>query len=224
MSIVATDPTATSGAANAPAPANPKAQMGKDAFMKLLVAELKQQDPTDPVKAREMITQLSQLSSVEKLTAVEKDLSDMKAQNTGVASVQTAGLVGRTVTAETNRLALTPSGNATGQYVLGKNAADVKVTVRDAHNNVVRTLTDHNQALGAHSFVWDGIDDAGNRAPSAQYSFEVAATAGDASKSPVSVSTRLTGVVSQVSYANGEAELVVGDAHIGFGDVISISN
>jgi flagellar basal-body rod modification protein FlgD len=223
MAIAGTDSTtAAASAAAASAPANPGAQMGKDAFMKLLVAELKQQDPTDPVNAREMITQLSQLSSVEKLNAVEQDLSSMRTENRSAASVQSAGLVGRTVIADTTRLNLTSTTSPQGQYQLLGKASSVTVTVRDADKNVVRTLDGGAQNPGEHGFIWDGKDNGGNRVPNAKYSFEV--TAQDANKLPVSVSTRLTGIVSQVAYENGEAELVVGDSRFEFGDVISIAN
>jgi flagellar basal-body rod modification protein FlgD len=223
MAIAGTDSaTAGASAAAAAAPANPGAQMGKDAFMKLLVAELKQQDPTDPVNAREMITQLSQLSSVEKLNAVEQDLSSMRTENQSAAGVQTSGLVGRMVTADAKGLTLTSTASPQGQYVLGGKAGSVTVTVRDSGNNVVRTLDGGAQNPGAHGFIWDGKDNGGNRVPNGKYSFDV--TAEDANKLPVSVSTRLTGVVSQVAYENGQAELVVGDSRVDFSDVISIAN
>lgn len=221
MAISSTDPTQSSAAAAPAPPQNPKAQMGKDAFMKLLVAELKQQDPTDPVNAREMITQLSQLSSVEKLTAVEQDLSDMKTQNSGATSVQSAGLIGRTIRAKTNHLILGALGGGNGNYVLNGPAENVSVTVRDQKGNAVRTLEGGAQGLGPHSFAWDGNDDAGNRAPSGDYYFDVSAV--DSKKAAVGVATELSGIVTEVAYDSGTAQLVVGDSRVAFGDVVSIA-
>jgi flagellar basal-body rod modification protein FlgD len=224
MAISNTDFTpplsATTAANSAAVPQNPNASMGKDSFMKLLVQELKSQDPTDPVNAREMITQLSQLSSVEKLTSVDSALAAMQAQNTASASIQSAGLVGRTVTADTNRMNVGQLGGANGQYQLPSNAEDVSIRVTDSKGNVVRTLDAGKQSLGTHGFTWDGNDETGIRVASGSYQFSIAAV--DAAKNPVAATTRVSGVVTQVSYENGAAELVVGDTRVGFGDVISI--
>src|SRR5687768_12595215 len=98
---------ATKGQTGAPgasavggAPINPTSQLGKQDFMKLLVAQLKNQDPLNPMDSREMITQLSTLTSVEKLTSVDQSLTQLRAETTGMAGIQTSSLIGRTVTAD----------------------------------------------------------------------------------------------------------------------------
>src|SRR5262245_32206036 len=116
MAISVTQPAAAQSAAAAPA--NPGGVMGKASFMKLLVAAVKAQDRTDPVNAREMIPHRSHVSSVEKLTSVDSTLQTLKAQNAGAASVQSAGLVGRSIVADTNRMSLNEIGGSNGSYQL----------------------------------------------------------------------------------------------------------
>ena len=80
-----TTPSATAGNI----PPNPKGDMsGTDTFMKLLIAELKQQDPNEPMQAREMVAQLSQLSSVQKLTEIDAKLGTL--QDGSIASASTS--------------------------------------------------------------------------------------------------------------------------------------
>ena len=219
MTIQATNTTPNAAAAAGAVPVNPKSEMGKDTFLKLLVAELKNQDPQDPMQAREMVAQLAQLSSVEKLSAIDTKLADLEAGNTATATLQSAALIGRSVTADTRRLTLTNTANPTGTYNLELASDEGRVMVRDAAGNVVRTIALGAQRAGQHTFLWDGKSDDGMRVPSADYTFDVAAKSGGI---PVPATTAITGVVNEVTYENGVPQVVVAGAHIPVGDVTSI--
>jgi flagellar basal-body rod modification protein FlgD len=217
---MAIDVTNGSLASAALTPANPTSQMGKDDFLKLLVAQLKQQDPNNPMDAREMVAQLAQLSSVEKLGSIETNLTALRAESAGMASMQASGLIGRSVSANSNHLSLTSAGPAENAYQLNGRAASVQVTVRDASHNVVQQLDMGPQYPGTRSISWDGKDSAGMRVPNGMYTFDVVAK--DQAGLPVSTSTTIAGVVSEVSYTSGLPELVVGNARVLLGDVVSI--
>jgi len=201
--------------------ANPKGVLGKDAFMKLLVAELKNQDPMDPMKAREMVGQLADLSTVEKLGGIDEKLSTLQNITAASSGISNAGLIGRKIEADTKNLTLGAQGSASGLFTLGGNAASVLVKVRDAAGNVVRSMDMGSLKLGPQSVKWDGSTDGGARAPSGLYSFEIAAT--DTNSRPVVAKTKVSGLVSSVTYENGTPEVVVGDSHIPLGDVTTIA-
>lgn len=213
-----TTPSATAGNI----PPNPKGDMsGTDTFMKLLIAELKQQDPNEPMQAREMVAQLSQLSSVQKLTEIDAKLGTLQDGSIASASMQSAGLIGRTVSAKTNRVSLDSLNQPTGSFNLQNDAANVSVKVVDSTGQAVRTLNLGDLRGGARSFQWDGKNDMGARAASGSYSFQVTAT--DSKGIPVPASTEVSGLVTEVTYEHGAPEVVVGGAHVQLADVTSIA-
>jgi flagellar basal-body rod modification protein FlgD len=203
------------------APANPKGDMGRETFMKLLVAELKQQDPMDPMQGREMVAQLAQLSTVEKLGGIDQKLGDMQSSDTAAQVLQSAGLIGRSVSADVRHLELTKLANPSGNYTLANKAADVTIKVRNADGDLVRTIQAGAQKIGAQKFSWDGKTDKGMRAADGDYTFEVSAT--DATGNVVPASTRMSGLVTEVTYERGAPQVVVGGARIPLGDVTSIA-
>lgn len=221
MAIDATRPPApTATAATGAAPINPTSQLGKQDFMKLLVAQLKNQDPLNPMDSREMITQLATLTSVERLSSVDQTLGQLRAETTGMAGMQATALIGRKVTADANHLSLAAGGQAQGTFTLSGAAKSVSVSVRDKNGNTLRTLELPGQVAGTHSFQWDGMDSSGQRVPDGTYSFQLSAKA--ESGQPVPISSSVTGVVSEVSFKSGSAELVVGESRVALGDVVSI--
>lgn len=215
----------TSPLINAPqysaATANPKGNLGKDAFMKLLVAELKNQDPMDPMKSREMIGQLADLSTVEKLGGIDDKLTSLQNITAAASGISNAGLIGRKIEADTRNLSLGAQGGASGLFTLNGNAQSVLIKVRDSQGNVVKNLDLGALKLGPNSVKWDGSTDDGARAPTGLYTFEIAAT--DGNNRPVVAKTRVSGLVSSVTYENGTPEVVVGDSHIPLGDVTTIA-
>jgi len=215
------DPATAAAAAYVPAPANPNGAIDKDGFLKLLVAELKAQDPMDPMDAREMVAQLSQLSTVEKLSGIDKSLTELRAETAGMASTQISSLVGRTVSADSTRMLLGTDQAAAGNFTLDGQADSVNLEIRDAQGTHVRTLNLGERYPGMQPFEWDGMDDQGTRAPAGSYTFEIAAR--NAGGQIVTASTRVSGVVTQVSYESGAPELIVGESRILLGDVTSIA-
>lgn len=194
--------------------------MGKDAFMKLLVAQLQNQDPLDPMDAREMVTQLSELTSVEKLAGIEHRLTALEISNAGMANTQVANLVGKTVTADASSMRLEDAGKASTVFTLEGRAEKITATIRDEHGRAIRTVELGPHYPGNVTFEWDGMNDEGTRMPPGRYSVELRAESAEGT--PVPTSTELTGVVSGVSYENGYPELMVGDARLLLGDVTSI--
>jgi flagellar basal-body rod modification protein FlgD len=203
------------------ATANPKGVLGKDAFMKLLVAELKAQDPMDPMKSREMVGQLADLSEVEKLTGIDDKMTTLQNITASSSGISNAGLIGRRIEADTKNLTLGASGGTSAVYNLGDNASSVTIKIRDSSGNLVKNLDLGAQNLGAQTLKWDGTTDRGDRAPSALYTFEIAANA--ASGHPVVATTKVSGLVTKVTYENGTPEVVVGNSNVPLGDVTSIA-
>jgi flagellar basal-body rod modification protein FlgD len=203
------------------ATANPKGILGQDAFMKLLVAELKAQDPMDPMKSREMVGQLADLSEVEKLTGIDDKMTTLQNITASSSGISNAGLIGRRIEADTKNLTLGDAGGSSALYSLSDNASTVTVKVRDSSGTVVKNLDMGGKNLGPQTLKWDGTNDRGDRAPSGLYSFEI--TAKNAVGHPVVATTKVSGLVTKVTYENGTPEVVVGNSNVPLGDVTSIA-
>lgn len=202
------------------APTTPKSTLDRDAFLRLLVTQLQNQDPLDPMDAREMVTQLSELTGVEKLESIEAQLGALQIASAGIANVQASGLVGRTVTADVSSLRVEETGDASGAYTLSGSAQSVTITIYDADGNVLRTIEQPGGPPGSHTYAWDGLDDEGNRVPPGRYRVELSATS--ESGAPVEARSEVRGMVTSVTYDGGYPELRIGDARVLLGDVKSI--
>jgi flagellar basal-body rod modification protein FlgD len=127
-------PERAPGSPGAPPARKAQGALGKDDFLKLLVAQLKNQDPQSPMNADQMAAQLAQFSSVEQLTNISKTLEDQgKAQSAllnEVAAGAAVGNIGRTITASSDLIELSGSDNET-MLVTG-NGGPAQLTITDA--------------------------------------------------------------------------------------------
>ena len=210
-----------SQAAVAATTTNPNGTMNRDDFMKLLVAQLQNQDPEQPADSKELITQLSQLTSVEKLVTMNDTLAHLELGLASLANTQVSGLVGKHVSADTKSVFVADSGTASVPYSLAGRADKVVITLRDADGAVVRREELGSTFPGSRTFTWDGMGADGNRVPVGRYTVEVSAstTAGG----PVAASTAVSGLVTSIDYAKGYPEIVIGEARVMLGDVTSIA-
>lgn len=199
-------------------------EMGKEDFLKLLVAQLSNQDPLNPLQGHEFAAQLAQFSTVEQLIGIngaieaQSDLNGILSQsiNSGVA----AGLIGRTVEANASKFTLAEGTEPRAGFDLSTGAAEVQVVITNESGQVVRTLHMDGLGAGRHTFEWDGRDQSGARAQAGTYSFEVVATT--AGGDSVGASTVVYGPVERVTFTNEGIKLWVSGTPIAMGSVTAV--
>ncbi len=213
------------GAANGAAPAPSNNSLGKEEFLTLLVAQLSNQDPLNPLEGQEFAAQLAQFSSVEALLNIESalganmELSALIAQstNSGVA----AGLIGKTVTANQNYVDWSGEGETNINYELSDSAETVRIEIKNEAGVVIRTIDTNAQETGDNNAIWDGKTDAGDVADKGAYTYEATATGFDGEE--LEVTTHTKGLVDRVSFTADGIVLWIGSVSMKMSDVSSVA-
>jgi len=191
----------------------------QDRFLKLLVTQLKNQDPLNPMDNAQMTTQMAQISTVdgiEKLNATLKMILEGSNEN---QAMQAAALVGHAVLVPGSGLALS-GGMAIGGLELDEPADRVTVTIKDASGIAVKTMELVGLEAGSRSFAWDGRSDAGVQAADGAYTVSVSAQRGEAK---VGAKALEMGTVSSVVRSSLGISLNVGRlGTVGMSDVRQI--
>jgi flagellar basal-body rod modification protein FlgD len=171
--------SATSATPGAGTDATSAAQAAKDAsdrFLTLLVAQLQNQDPLNPMDNAQVTTQLAQISTVNGINQLNDTVAALSASMGITQSLQAASLVGRDVVVGGSAVDLA-GGKAQAGLALASDADSVTVTIADAAGNVVRTLDLGAQKAGSQMFDWDGKTDSGTSAADGHYTYTATATA-----------------------------------------------
>ena len=168
----------------------------QDRFLKLLVTQMKNQDPLNPLDNAQVTSQLAQINTVSGIEKLNTTLSNLSTSFIAGQSLQSAALIGRNVLTDGNRIVYA-GAPATGAADLQQPADRVTVTIADAAGNTVRTLELGAQGAGTAQFQWDGLNDAGAKAAQGAYTFKVAAQSGG---QPVTVNPLGIGRVNSVSF------------------------
>ncbi|MGH7765909.1 MAG: flagellar hook assembly protein FlgD [Candidatus Binatia bacterium] len=198
----------------------PNQGMGRDDFLKLLIAQLQHQDPLHPLDNQEFAAQLATFNSLDQLIGINQKLDGVQLQQQFLGQLGAVSLIGKEIIAEGNQIVLASGAQPTISYSLGAAAARVVIDIKDDKGNTVRTIQTGSQGAGDQTAVWDGKDATGNALPAGTYSIEV--TAFDAAGKSVAASTRTRGVVTGVSLAGGEMLLEIGGLKIPLGAVRGI--
>jgi flagellar basal-body rod modification protein FlgD len=200
-----------------------KSDLGKQDFLKLLTTQLRNQDPTNPMKSAEFASQLAQFNSVEQLINVNSGLKQLQAQqqsmSNGLINTMASSLTGKQVKVQTNQLALTDGEPVDLHFTLGGNATSGEIVIRDASGSVVRTENLDNLGKGEQSWTWDGKTDGGTNAPEGEYTVEIKAKDGDAK---VKATPYLMGEVSKIRFTQEGVKLIVNGMSVSMGDVEEI--
>lgn len=150
----------------------------QSSFLTLLVAQLKNQDPTNPLQNNELTTQLAQISTVSGIEKLNTTLGSVSGQLTNNQSVQASALIGHGVMIPGTKI-LAGSEATTPFGVELQQAADkVTATITDNTGKVVRTLDIGGLSAGVHTFTWDGTMTDGSTAPDGAYNVAINATNG----------------------------------------------
>lgn len=180
----------------------------QDRFLKLLVTQLKNQDPLNPMDNAQMTSQMAQISTVDGIEKLNTSLQALMNNANASQSLQAATLVGHGVLVPGKGLEFkAANGTAYGGVDLAGPADFVTVTINDANGLTMRTLRLEGMEAGAHSFQWDGKTDSGTVVADGSYSISVAAKRG---QDEVDVSSLQIGMVSSIMSGSQGVSLNVG--------------
>jgi len=173
LSATSSATSATNTTSSTSTTAASDANASQDRFLKLLVAQLNNQDPMNPMDNAQMTSQMAQINTVTGIQQVNETLKSMAAQFTSLQVLQGASMVGHNVLVESNTLTRN-AGVASGALDLDGKADAVKVEILSPGGQVLDTLNLGALGAGRHSFDWDASGYQGTGEPS----FKVTATLG----------------------------------------------
>ncbi len=149
--------TGTSGS-RAASGANQPNSLGQQTFLKLMVTELQNQDPTSPVKSQDFIAQLAQFSSVAGINNLQKTVTGLASSLGITQSLQAASLVGHNALVPAKQAQLPTSGSLNGAVNLTSPAQQVVVGIYSPGGQLVNQINLGSQPSGLANFSWNGMD------------------------------------------------------------------
>jgi flagellar basal-body rod modification protein FlgD len=200
----------TSGTTNTSPSSSSSSTSGTDlqkTFLQLLVTQLQNQDPTNPMDSSQMTSQLAQINTVTGISQLNASLSSLSTQLNAGQSAQAAWLIGQNVLAPGNAVTVA-SGTAAGLGVkLANPVSDLQVSIKDSSGKSFRTLDLGAQSAGTVPLTWDGKDTTGQTV--ADGSYTVTAT-GTLNGQPAAATTlSASKVTSVVQQSDGTAGLTL---------------
>jgi len=193
-------------------------KMDKDAFMKLMLAQMKNQDPTNPLKSHEMAAQLAQFSQLEQLQNVNQTLDQMKLAQKPTETYQSLNFIGKGVAGDSARV-----HRAKGDkdhdftFTLPDDAKEVVIKVRNEQGDIVRQVKLANMKKGENLWSWNGKSEKDMVSPTGDYQFLIEAKGSNDKK--LAVKTDFDGTITGVNYTPEGPVLMVGNQSIKLKDV-----
>ncbi|WP_368922917.1 flagellar hook assembly protein FlgD [Comamonas aquatica] len=188
----------------------------QDQFLTLLVAQLQNQDPTNPMDNSQLTSQMAQISTVSGIEKLNSTVESVTSQLASMQMLQGVSMIGRAVLSDGNQLGLVASedeeGNiklsGTAAFDLEGSASNVTVTITDANGKVVDTIEMGSAKTGRNYFTWDGSEYTGD---SMDLRFKVTATNGEATVKSTSLSPNAV-VATSISNGSLMLELANGES------------
>lgn len=197
----------------------------QDKFMKLLITQLKNQDPMNPMDNAAMTSQLAQLSTVTGINKVNATLESLRTDQASAQSMNAVSLIGKGVLVAGKGIELNTTTDAAGAKTsssvfgldLASPAETVEISIMDKAGTVVRTMSMKNADAGTYPITWDGTTDAKTAAAAGSYTFAIKAvtngkTLGDATQLQLAA-------VASVSTGSGGVKLNTSLGHFTMAEV-----
>jgi len=147
-----------------------ESDMGQGDFLKLMVTQLNNQDPLEPMDNGEFLGQIAQFSTVTGIEGLQSSFEDFASSLSSDQALQGASLIGRSVFAPLSGGLLTEGGSIDGELALPTSSGDVSIKITDSSGQLVKSISLGTQAAGPVPFSWDGTKENGELAPAGSYS------------------------------------------------------
>lgn len=150
-------------------------ELDADAFMKLMLTQMQNQDPLNPMENGEFLAQISQFSTVTGIKELNNSFAQLSQAMQSNQALQASTLVGRTVLVPSQQAVLTAGADVSGTIFLPLASSNVKLGVYDNAGQLVKTIQLGEKPAGDIEFAWDGTNDEGEAMPSGTYSIKAEA-------------------------------------------------
>ncbi len=195
--------------------------LDKDAFMRLLLTQMKNQDPTNPLKSHEMSAQLAQFTSLEKLTNIDDSIKGLRKEQQPAQNYEALNLIGKAVSGDSSKiLRMEATGAHPIRFQLKADAVKAEVHVKDEEGKTVRTLEFSNLKAGRNDLTWNGALDNGTNARAGEYHFDIEAK--NSSGQKIWAETKFDGTIDGLTFTPTGPLLNVGKQQIRMSDVDKI--
>jgi flagellar basal-body rod modification protein FlgD len=176
----------------------------QNTFLQLLVSQMQNQDPLNPMDSSQMTSQLAQINTVTGISQLNTSLTSLSSQLQAGQNTQQAMLIGADVLVPGSSAYVTGGKSAGFGVELPSNATDVQVTVTNSSGQVVSTLDLGGHSAGTVPVAWTPQDSSGNTLPDGTYTISATATVGGQQSSVTTLSgEQVVSVVQQSSGATG---------------------
>jgi flagellar basal-body rod modification protein FlgD len=213
--------THLSGTGIGQAPEAAKKDLGEQEFLTLLMTQLGNQDPMNPMESARFMDQLSAMNTVEQLMMANERLENLMMGLTSLNNQSSVGLVGKTIVARGDTVAHTEGTTSEFKYEVSEPVAEASITVKDSEGRIVDVIELGATEMGIQSIDWDGIGTEGPL-PDGDYTFELRAK--NEHGDPVETRTYITGVVEEIRFDDGYPMLVIGGDRVGLDAILRILN
>ena len=199
--------------------------LGGTDFLTLMLAQLKNQDPTSPVDSNTFLSQLAQLSEVQGITSLNTSFSALSSSLSSSQALQASSLLGHQAQVASSTATLAAGGTVSGAVNVPQTTSQVLLNISDSSGALVGQINLGAQSAGLASFSWNGTESNGSQAPPGQYT--LSAQYAGATSGSTAATTLVNGTIESVSMGAGSAGLTLNVAGIGsvpFSSVQQISN
>lgn len=197
--------------------------VSKDDFIKLMLAQIQNQDPLNPIQNAEFVSQLAQISTLESINELNKSFSSVSDSLTVNQTLQGAVLVGKSVQIKTSTGNLVSGGEVSGSVIVPQNASSVTVKIKDSSGNLIRELS-LGDLTNDTAFTWDGLKTDGSPASAGNYTFTASGTVNG---NNTALDTALNIKVNSVAYSQASKKILLdlanGSTSVPLTSVLSIS-
>lgn len=203
-----------------------KSVLGKDDFLKLMIQQLKNQDPLNPMDGTAYASQLAEFSSLEQLTNLNSAIKDNLSANLqltqSVNNTMVATLIGKEAKISGNSLQVTGQDNITLGYALPANVLSANVKIYNEKGALIKVIENAPLNTGNNKLSWDCSDNNGDKLPNGNYRFEVEAK--NMSGNNLTINTYTIGMIDGVRFTENGTVLKVNGAEYSIGDILEILN
>ena len=200
--------------------------MGKEDFLKLMLAQLQNQDPLSPMEGTEFASQLAQFTSLEQLInlndAMDTSINADYFLSQSINNTLAATLIGKEVKLSGNSFQNNGEENTTLGYNLSNMASSVTVKIYNENGQLVRTIENAPKSSGDNKLIWDFTDNEGNSVAQGKYTFRVEPK--DSEDNLISYTDFVLGNIEGVKFTSEGTMLVVNVAQYYLSDIMEIYN